>query len=1279
MKKDGALERRSGPPQPGQRPWSAAARPHRCARSLLRSALWLGLVLAGTGGKAAEDSFPGRWTDYPDSRFTVNHEVVTPHIPWARPYAGRKLRVLFIVPSGGSRDVVEVAQRLTIQDTAFLTADYNAFYHGGPFARADAARDDCWQELLQASYDVFVLGSVNWDSGLYPERLYTVLERVKKGAGLVATDATRGPHRVLQQVLDAGTPSDAEGLFRHGVPYSLLPVFRLLKGSDAQIADQVARAVTWGKGRVVHLAYPNAGVWSRYSKNSLVPSMTVGDGWLQRPEPWTQHEYEYTYSLVLRAVLWAGRAEPEVQVIAPDSIEGDRVKLAGTEVLIRFSKTTARVVSASLEARLRSRWGETWWSHTVRVRCSEASSHSITLRLPAWLRAGSHFLDLVLRDDSGATVAWGTCPVRLSGDARVLRVVTDQTCVTRPEPLQGEVAFRRGGLQELHLKLRLKDSDERVVWQQDQALQADPGEKLRFSIPTRDVLRIVHRVQAFLDQAGNRIDEVETEVAVSDPRPLEEYQVGVFGGAGGPDLPSLWALRVLAESGVDWDLTSYKFGGTLQSARAGLRTLNYYAHHHGVARGNILVKGDLPGWWKSDERAAAAMAEEVRKEIDRAREGGTTVHHLGDECCIVAGDAPVQDVCNCDACQADFRQFLQHRFGEVSPMNRALGSNFASFEEVSIPLLRQCKDDSDFALWMEQRRRMDLNFAGQYRRKAQSLRLLDPRSQTSTSVFKENPVFGGYDFALLGQVIDHPMPQRYEPLQRRLFRDFLPPDRRPWTVTGVYALSRTVYAPEHHRAAPWLILAEGSHALWFSGAAFLYTNDSEKGWLGDLTPTQSARIAFEEYGKIRSGIGRLLYPLRSPAQVAILYSRDSEYQQAATLGEDARVLQVQMRQWTYLLEEVGLPYRFLSSSQLARGDAKDARCLILPFTQCLSAEEAAAIQSFVQEGGLLISDVQPGVFDGSGRAASPGQLAAVLGVKLASARPLSLASRLCRFPGGQQASVTANLSPVEVAGAQAHASVQENLPAWFTCSFGRGQSLCLNFLFDRYRHRTVNRDDPQGRPDRMPEAEELEILRARLRSAWSPLIQELPFQCIGPDGSLLRNAVLRLEQDGDARYVLLVRDWSDDSGATPTRVTYRVSERLHVYESLSDRYLGQKHSWTDTLQEFDIRFFSLLPYRVKDVRLEGPRSVRRGEVWTCTVTIERKPSSSSGARHVAHVSVQDAAGRERRAYASNVDLPAGLGEFRLPVAHNDPPGLWRVQARDAATRRTGSCVFTVSE
>ena len=70
-----------------------------------------------------------------------------------------------------------------------------------------------------------------------------------------------------------------------------------------------------------------------------------------------------------------------------------------------------------------------------------------------------------------------------------------------------------------------------------------------------------------------------------------------------------------------------------------------------------------------------------------------------------------------------------------------------------------------------------------------------------------------------------------------------------------------------------------------------------------------------------------------------------------------------------MIEHSGLRYRFVSAEEVRRGDLGNGsyRVLMLPHTIALSPIEAKKIQDFVDKGGTVVADGEPGIFDEHGR------------------------------------------------------------------------------------------------------------------------------------------------------------------------------------------------------------------------------------------------------------------------------------------------------------------------
>ncbi len=181
---------------------------------------------------------------------------------------------------------------------------------------------------------------------------------------------------------------------------------------------------------------------------------------------------------------------------------------------------------------------------------------------------------------------------------------------------------------------------------------------------------------------------------------------------------------------------------------------------------------------------------------------------------------------------------------------------------------------------------------------------------------------------------------------------------------------------EAHRI--WRELLRGTRGLvlWDEKHEFAQNDGS----LGDR-----GRQAASYFGEIRGGLGALLINSRRHTDpIGILYSPASRRVQwlldrrmtgeewsrrnaSAEYQDDA--IKTGTRNFASALQHMGLQHRFISSEEMRRGALREGsyRVLILPHAIALARSEAEVIRDFVAQGGVIIADGQPGLFDDHGR------------------------------------------------------------------------------------------------------------------------------------------------------------------------------------------------------------------------------------------------------------------------------------------------------------------------
>jgi hypothetical protein len=276
------------------------------------------------------------------------------------------------------------------------------------------------------------------------------------------------------------------------------------------------------------------------------------------------------------------------------------------------------------------------------------------------------------------------------------------------------------------------------------------------------------------------------------------------------------------------------------------------------------------------------------------------------------------------------------------------------------------RSDGNFSAWGDFKEWMDVAFARALKNGSDAVHAADPGA-VSAIEGAQIPGWGGYNYSRLAASVDAMELYAYGeniPIARSFNPDLI-----------LLTTSSRSGPAEAHRV--WRELLRGTRGLvlWDDKSEFV----GEDGSLRDR-----GRTAAPYFGEIRNGLGALLINSRRHTDpIGILYSPASRRIQwlldrrasaeewsrrgASTEYQDDAI-RASTRQFAHAFEHMGLQHRFVSSDQIRRGALRgDYRVLILPHAIALGASDAAEIRGFVERGGVLIADSEPGQFDEHGR------------------------------------------------------------------------------------------------------------------------------------------------------------------------------------------------------------------------------------------------------------------------------------------------------------------------
>ena len=352
-------------------------------------------------------------------------------------------------------------------------------------------------------------------------------------------------------------------------------------------------------------------------------------------------------------------------------------------------------------------------------------------------------------------------------------------------------------------------------------------------------------------------------------------------------------------------------------------------------------------------------------------------YDLGDESGI-ADLAAFWDFDFSDQSLVEMRVWLKQCYGTLAALNRQWGTQFSNWDLVTPETTAEAMrhTDGNFSSWADHKEWMDISYARALRMGVDAVHSVDPKAYVGIAG-AQMPGWGGYDYARLTAVLNF-----FEPYDIgkniEIIRSLAP--RTP-VVTTAFASGSW----EKHRV--WYELLHGNRGLIVWDAKHEFVNP-------DGSPGPRGIEAGEYYNEIRKGIGALLINSRACDPIAIHYSQasfrtdwmlrnqpkgnDWVNRTSSTERLDSDFLRLR-ESYCYLVEDLGLQYRFVSYAQLEQGElARGAyRVLILPDSAALSAAEAAAIHDFIKSGGKVIASGEPGVSDEHSRRLATPQLSDV--------------------------------------------------------------------------------------------------------------------------------------------------------------------------------------------------------------------------------------------------------------------------------------------------------------
>ncbi len=574
-----------------------------------------------------------------------------------------------------------------------------------------------------------------------------------------------------------------------------------------------------------------------------------------------------------------------------------------------------------------------------------------------------------------------------------------------------------------------------------------------------------------------------------------------------------------------------------------------------------------------------------------------------------------------DQSLAEMRVWLKERYATLAALNLQWGTGFERWDAVIPDTTHEAmkRADDNFSSWADHKEWMDVSYARALKMGVAAIRSVDPDAYVGIAG-AQMPGWGGYDYYRLSQVLSAIEP--YDIGNNiEMIRSF-----NPGIAVVTTSFARGPW--EKHRI--WYELLHGARGnlIWDEKGEHV-TNDGAIGPRG--------REVMPYYTELRDGIAALLInSVRESDPVAIHYSQASlrtEWMLAQRPQGDAWINRtssteridsdfLRLREsYCRLIEDLGLQYNFVAYGQVEQGELvrRGYRVLILPRSSALSEPEAKAILEFMERGGFVIADGDPGLFDEHSRRLSQSRLSGI-----------------------------------------------------FNAFQGRGRAVQLSVL-DYHQLRLINKEGE------LHEAMRKLLGENGMRPAFAA-VDEMNRPVVGVEThrfrnggviivGLLSNPELRVDELGPPEFK------SNERFEKPRTIRLLLPADLYSYDIRGAKALGRQKEITVTLDPYEPAVFAFSPSPLPAIRISAPQRIARGEIARIGLGFD---GSSLAATHVFHLDIRNPAGKVVDYYSSNVLALNGSGAYAIPFACNDTPGRWTIRVNDllsGQSRTVGVNVF----
>ena len=1195
-----------------------------------------------------------------------------PHTKWGRPLAGGPMRVLFLmklhsnVNAAASRDAVEMVARFDLDADVVLVmpAEGNAYavafpgesgVFGGELGEERLAR------LLETPYDCYVMNESDVAAHIPKNSLQTILDHVRQGAGLLL------PDREIFSAINDELKLEVESVDR------LPPALANLSGDAFRLE----------KGRILNCDLP-------YSNPVVdLASCRLFGAHLQR---------DLYFEAYGRALLWTAARVPQLKLTVSTAQPNiSRAELAGHHVEVSWDgKPVGKALQ--LKARLRSltRFGSLDGGvfPLETAQGQDELAHKVRYTLPQ-LPAGNYIVEVMARTNRGVE-AWAVDSFDVKSTERLASLELESCWGEAGEPIVGTIAVDTPYRDKRTLRMQVIDRHGRALARRDFSA---PEEKVQFSLATDSSMPGYLAVEAvLLDGEEPLVYTYENYTNVK--RGHRDFNFVMWGRLYSMRYLDL-AEELLLRSGITSRLETSEVPWTSMS-RAGMTYAPYCTSglqrqawqtakkdHRGRrnliqlnSKGVLVGIGD-GGCWNDEPTATKNLREWMDAQRD-VRSHGVLAYSMGDENETIGS-------CLHPDCMKAYRRYLERQYGTIERLNTSWETTFGDFDQVELSEAEDNSEEQAFAQgnyprWFDRRAFQAWNFANYVGRFGRAAQEIDPQAKWGVEGT------GWLDDDLDAIVRNSTWWVPYSIPAAEVIRSIAPHDYLFGHFVG-YSDKNPYYALSDF----WMSFLRGGNCIgWWRIDNFLAPNFGLSEGSKELV--RSAQIVFDGLGKLLNVESRLehdgivmLHSFASSQAASHIdpgpsYGTYSGWVTNCETELDKRgpdhlvdwALKPRGKNhmvWHRAIRALGLQFEYATDRMLRRGEFQGDQYKVLILSQCeaLGPREAEVIRQFVHQGGTVIADVRPGIYDDHCKPLSGGLLDDLFGVyHTGNVESVEADGTISGLVGNTSVDVklpSLHVNPaIELTSGKALGQAGA-IPVMIVNHFGQGCAILFNFTMVSFPNLSLP-ETPEA------DAQMLAAIFDQAGVRW-------PLRLKNPDGTRLRDVEAVRWKTGDAAEVVALygplndgrHQWRPREGHVhrarerdvPRPVRIELPEAKYVTQIGAGGEFGQTKRVSIEIRPWRPTFLVLSDGPLNSPILEPTSvTVHQGE----TLNLRAQVPGATGL-HALKVRLTTPAGEPATWFDRTVITAShGNTNINLKIAFNELPGTWKVELSDLYTGKS---------